>query len=107
MYAFHEAPDWSTELRERHRLMLDIIRLARQLGVEFAFPTQTLHLVQEAGAAAPPGLSDQREISQALMRGRSKARDIVAAHGLGGERPPPVRFDVPLEENRGEDGDGG
>lgn len=44
LYCFHEAPDWSTELRERHRLFSDILRLARQLGVEFAFPTQTLHL---------------------------------------------------------------
>ena len=44
LYCFHETPDWSTELRERHRLFLDIIRLAKRLGVEFAFPTQTLYL---------------------------------------------------------------
>ncbi len=44
LYIFFEAPDWSTELRERHMLFLDILRLARKLGVEFAFPTQTLWL---------------------------------------------------------------
>ncbi len=50
LYAFHEVPDWSTELRERHRLFVDIVRLAQELGVDFAFPTQTLHM-----ASMPPG----------------------------------------------------
>ncbi|MAT40454.1 MAG: mechanosensitive ion channel protein MscS [Ectothiorhodospiraceae bacterium] len=44
LYTFHETPDWPTELRERHRLFVDIIRLAKRLGVEFAFPTQTIHI---------------------------------------------------------------
>ena len=44
VYCFVETPDWSTELRERHRLLLDILRVADGLGVEIAFPTQTLHL---------------------------------------------------------------
>jgi len=47
LYVFHEAPDWATELRERERLFLDIVRLADQLGIQFAFPTQTIHLHQE------------------------------------------------------------
>lgn len=47
VYVFFETPDWQTELRERHRLILDIIRLADQLGVKFAFPTQTLHMYKE------------------------------------------------------------
>lgn len=44
LYVFWQAPDWSTELNERHRLLLDIQRLAKSLEVNFAFPTQTLHL---------------------------------------------------------------
>ncbi|MCZ7558103.1 MAG: mechanosensitive ion channel family protein [Bacteroidia bacterium] len=44
LYVFHETPDWPTELRERHRLFTDILRLAQRLGVQFAFPTQTIHL---------------------------------------------------------------
>ncbi|MFQ5415008.1 MAG: mechanosensitive ion channel family protein, partial [Phycisphaerae bacterium] len=44
LYAFFETPDWGTELRERHRLFLDILRLAERLGVDFAFPTQTVWL---------------------------------------------------------------
>ena len=45
LYVFFETPDWNTELRERHRLSLDIMRLADRLNVEFAFPTQTIHTV--------------------------------------------------------------
>lgn len=90
LYCFHEAPDWSTELRERHRLFTDILRLAAELNVEFAFPTQTLHLrrkdelpVHEDAPATP---------DEARYRGRQVAGKI-AAEGLaeyGGEKPPPV-----------------
>lgn len=41
---YFEAPDIDSELDARHRLALDILRLAEELGVEFAFPTQTVHL---------------------------------------------------------------
>ena len=51
LYVFFEVPDWGTELRERHKLFVDILRLAKRLGVEFAFPTQTLWL-QQARAEA-------------------------------------------------------
>ena len=44
VYVFFKVPDWSTELVERQNLMLEIYRLAQSMGVEFAFPTQTLHV---------------------------------------------------------------
>ena len=55
LYVFFEVPDWSTELRERHRLFVDIVRLAHDIGIEFAFPTQTvwLHRAAKAGEAPP------------------------------------------------------
>jgi len=64
LYAFFEVPDWGTELRERHHLFMDILRLARKLGIEFAFPTQTLWVerAKEGGMPAPatiaPGEQD-------------------------------------------------
>ncbi|MBN2309737.1 MAG: mechanosensitive ion channel family protein [Candidatus Hydrogenedentes bacterium] len=94
LYCFHEAPDWSTELRERHRLYLDIIRLAKRLGVEFAFPTQTLYVRQDsvpaaAFAAATPG--------KALVLGKEEAARIVDEFLGGPDRPPPppVTFESP------------
>ena len=47
LYIFFEVPDWNTELRERERMFLDIVRLADALGVSFAFPTRTLHMYNE------------------------------------------------------------
>lgn len=43
-YIFFKVPSWSEELRARHEILLDIINLADELGVNFAFPTQTLHV---------------------------------------------------------------
>ncbi len=47
LYVFWSVPDWSSELQEKHRLLIDIIRLGKKLEVEFAFPTQTLHVFNE------------------------------------------------------------
>ena len=44
VYVFFSVPDWSTELQKRHNFLLEILRLAKALKVEFAFPTQTLHI---------------------------------------------------------------
>ena len=57
LYLFFDVPDWGTELRERHRLFVDIIRLANRLGVEFAFPTQTLWLNQTPEAQGQAGVA--------------------------------------------------
>ena len=43
-YIFFAVPTWSDELRCRHEVILAIIKLAQKLGVQFAFPTQTLHM---------------------------------------------------------------
>ena len=44
VYCFLEVSSWSEELREKHNFFLEILRLAEELGVEFAFPTQTVHV---------------------------------------------------------------
>ena len=43
-YIFFKAPTWPEELKARHEILLEIIRLASHLGVNFAFPTQTVHV---------------------------------------------------------------
>lgn len=48
LYVFFEAGDWSKELAARHALALDILRLAEHLGVDFAFPTRTVWLHEQA-----------------------------------------------------------
>lgn len=44
VYCFFDVGSWSEELRERHNFLLEVLRLAEKLGVEFAFPTQTVHI---------------------------------------------------------------
>jgi len=44
VYVFFDVPTWSEELQQRHNFLLEILRLAHEVGVEFAFPTQTLHV---------------------------------------------------------------
>lgn len=88
VYVFWQTPDWSTELRERHRFLLDCLRLAKRLGIEYAFPTQTLYLRQEeTGEPAAP------ELGKAAELGREAAASIVAATTGTGVKPPPVHFD--------------
>ncbi|MEM7543576.1 MAG: mechanosensitive ion channel domain-containing protein [Pseudomonadota bacterium] len=80
VYVFWETPDWGAELRERHRFLLDCLRLAKRLGVEFAFPTQTIFMRQ--GEDTPlPAQTEQFAISgadeQALEHGRREAQAMV------------------------------
>lgn len=43
-YIFFEVPTWPEELRCRHEILIQIVKLAKTLGVRFALPTQTLHM---------------------------------------------------------------
>lgn len=89
LYVFWETPEWNTELRERHRFMLDILRLAKRLGVEFAFPTQTLYMRSEDIPVQPGETVPQ---AQAFELGRQEAVAVVAESTGIGVKPPPVVF---------------
>ncbi|MEM9352537.1 MAG: mechanosensitive ion channel family protein [Planctomycetota bacterium] len=59
-------PDWATELRERHRLLADIVRLAERLEVAFAFPTQTVHLFNEEAQRKARPVDDPEKLGDDL-----------------------------------------
>ncbi len=44
VYFFLRVPDWTAELAERQGILLEILELAEKIDVQFAFPTQTLHI---------------------------------------------------------------
>lgn len=44
LYCFFKVSDWTEELRAREKLLLDIYRFAEEIGVSFAYPTQTLFI---------------------------------------------------------------
>lgn len=96
LYVFFEVSDWSTELRERERLALDIVRLADRLGVSFAFPTQTIHLHREE--AASPGAPrhrppDAATETTASTLGARAAHELIADQPWRRRRPGPVTFE--------------
>ena len=43
-YIFFDVPTWGDELKARHEVIGETIRLAETLNVRFAFPTRTLHM---------------------------------------------------------------
>jgi MscS family membrane protein len=47
VYFFLITDDWGQELKEKQNIYFKIYSLAEQLGVEFAFPTQTIFLNSE------------------------------------------------------------
>ncbi len=105
VYVFFATPDWATELRERHRLGVDIIRLATDLGVEFAFPTQTLYLRREEWTKPQRGGNRYAEASSNAVTAAKKAAAKLAEEGFGDEIPPPVQFEKPPVQDAGDAGE--
>ncbi len=104
LYIFFETPDWPTELRERHRLGVDILRLTRHMGVEIAFPTQTLYLKRGGETESTP---INAEYGQDVVADKKKVREDVVSlvdAALGGKRPPPVTFGTSSVDGESRDG---
>lgn len=67
-YIFFEAATWTEELKFRQEILLDILKLAEHLGVEFAYPTQTLHVENMPGHEFfdPQYIKDQKKLDSKL-----------------------------------------
>ncbi len=76
-YIFFKVDTWSEELQQRHKVFLEVMRLAKDLGVGFAFPTQTMlhELVAQPGAerVVPPAFDE------------AKLKEIVDGYGPKGK----------------------
>ncbi len=48
-YIFFEVSDWTEELAARHQIISEILKLAAELNVRFAFPTETLFIEEVPG----------------------------------------------------------
>jgi MscS family membrane protein len=103
-YFFFEVPTWSEELKQRHNVFLEIMRLAKDLGVSFAFPTQSLHVEQ----LPQPGAV--REVATPMSA--AALEEVVVSYGPRGERARPKGpkisegyFPLPAGHASKEDGD--
>ncbi|MEQ9366745.1 MAG: mechanosensitive ion channel family protein [Leptospirales bacterium] len=92
VYFFFKVPDWNNELVERQNIYLEILRLAKELKVEFAYPTQTLHVESFPEKRPTRGPSDIPGEKMAVI-----AKDF----GSGGARARPAGsglFTPPFKE---------
>lgn len=96
VYVFWTAPDWQTELRERHRFMLDIIRLAGELEIEFAFPSRTVYLRNEENwQQGPEKIPAKRQgdwMKTSEDEGREVVEEFTADDDWRKHLPPPYTF---------------
>ncbi|MEE2680934.1 MAG: mechanosensitive ion channel family protein [Planctomycetota bacterium] len=93
VYVFWNTPDWATELRERHRFMLDLMRLAAELGVEFAYPTQTVYLARASELPKQPSQLEPGQHQGANeAQGREAARRIIETASWRDHRPIPYHY---------------
>jgi len=72
LVVFWQTGDYAREQSEKHRLMIDILRIAKDMGVNFAFPTQTVHMFTEN---TKPGFKVNDKY---LEDGRNLAKNVAA-----------------------------
>lgn len=100
LYFFFVCDTWTDELRERHNIFLEVIRLAKDLGVTFAFPTRSLRVEAVAqpvdmALPEPPPLPELR----AVVHGYGPDGEMARPRG---PRITKSRY-VPLASRRGVD----
>lgn len=98
-YLFIKAPDWATELRERQRFLLDLYRLANELEIEFAFPSQTLYMIDSKNPDEPEPFDS---VIRARRTGRTTARKVVKDF-TGDKIPPPVDMSKDARDSQSDD----
>jgi len=77
LYCFLDTDDWAVELRERQRFFVNILRLADRIGVEFAFPTQTIYVADATKDPIYPKNTSVEMIEKAFKEGRNRAGKIL------------------------------
>ncbi|MEM9391754.1 MAG: mechanosensitive ion channel family protein [Bacteroidota bacterium] len=70
-YIFFDVPSWSEELRSRHEVLLEIVVLAEKMGINFAFPTQTLHMET---------FPEKKDNSPVYDKGQEELKKILEAY---------------------------
>lgn len=90
LYVFWATPDWNTELRERHRFLIDLHRLAMEMGIEFAYPSQRV-LLTRPEEAFEEDFDLARQVA-ARQEGRELTGQLLES-SLPKDTPPPQVVD--------------
>lgn len=89
IYFFLDVADWGSELMSQQQVMIEIMRIAREVGVRFAYPTQTLHVEtfpgQEPSASTGAGEPEKLKQTAAAFAQNGK---LSRPGGMGIFQPP-------------------
>ena len=90
IYMFFITPDWATELRERERFILNIMKLAEELKIEFAYVKNNRLLLDLEKDYKE---HEKLDMNKAPSLGKKSAKNIVSRlMGSPAKKPPPVKF---------------
>ena len=78
VYFFVRVANWTEELEHRHHILMEILRLAETMKIEFAFPTQTMHLASAVKLGEKQPRPETAE--------RSMLKHDIESFGPGGHR---------------------
>lgn len=105
LYFFVKVDAWADELVERQNVFLEIIRLAKDLGVDFAFPTQSLHVEtfpEKQAVREPHQIDEEALAASAVAYDKDGSRSKPAGSGL---YTPPHREGADTRLGGGDDGE--
>lgn len=90
LYCFFKADSWTKELEGRHEIMYAVISLAADLGVKFAFPSQSIYVESMHQELASPKKTGAAQLQQSLDKisgyfATEKQQNGVKQEPLGGE----------------------
>ncbi len=102
LYCFFDASDWAIELRAKHILNLDIMRLANDLGIELSPPAQVVQFARHR----PPTAADHAGLNAVLARVAEPGAAGQPAHRpfTHGYEPRPVLADE-TNDNSSDEGE--
>jgi MscS family membrane protein len=102
VYCFLDVDTWSDELQQRHNFFLEIMRLAKEVGVEFAFPTQTLHVdsfFRDAPRKAAENRTDEELAAASRAFGPNGSLSRPNGPTLRDEQGNPIDFTASLKRS--------
>ena len=91
LYCFFEAKDWTAELKGRHEVMYAILLLADDIGVSFAFPSQSIYIENMTETAADQVIPTDQQLDSSMLKIEDYFRNKLTDSGhhkikpLGGE----------------------
>ena len=77
IYVFFSTPDWGSELRERHHFLMNVMRLAEKMGIEFAFPSRTVVVKRGHDSQLPDQVENPKGREAIWQQARALARQTM------------------------------